>query len=326
MRSTRARCSALATALALAALPAVAQAGEEDAKTLFAAGRKHREAGDCNAAIPVFERAQKAWPEGLGALRNIAECQEELDRLASARRSWWDLRREVLASSESKYAGWAEHAEAKYAELGPTVPRLLVRLVGARAGDVRVAVDGVTIAPELVGTELERDAGVHSVEVFAGGRSIALREVSLAAGSRETVELVVDAGVVEDEPPESLPVEASPPASGMATAGYVTLGFGGLGVVGALISFAVRQSALSELEDACPDYEGGPCPDTVTAVVDRGRTASTLVNVLGAVGIAGVGIGAALLIADAVGASDETAGLWLAPLEGGAFVGVRRLF
>lgn len=311
---------ALVSALALTSLPRLAWAGEQDAKTLFAEGRRHREAGDCKPAISAFERALKAWPEGLGALRNIAECQEQLDQYASARRSWWDLRREVLKSQQKKYDGWAEHAESKYAELGPTVPRLVIRLEGARPDDVRVAIDGTTIAPELVATELERDVGVHRVEVFAGGKSIAFRSITLAAGAHETVTLAVhvDPAPIEDEEP----AEDDPPAEGLATAGYVSLGIGGLGVVGAIVSFAVRQSALSELEDACPNYAAGDvCPSSVTAVVDRGDTASLLVNVFGAVGIAGVGVGAALLVADAFGGPEETTGLVLTPLEGGAFVG-----
>ena len=98
-----------------------ARADNQDSETFFAQGRQLRQAGDCLAAITAFRRALEIKPEGLGALRNVADCEELLGQFASARNDWWNLRRAVLQSNDPKYKGWDTDAEAAYAELASKV-------------------------------------------------------------------------------------------------------------------------------------------------------------------------------------------------------------
>jgi tetratricopeptide (TPR) repeat protein len=158
-------------ALISAAAPALLAAGaEEDAKTFFARGREQRMAGNCAEAVLAFRRALEVYPEGLGALRNIAECEETLGLYASARRDWWDLRRAALQSNEAKYAGWDEDAEAHYKALAGKVGTLTIQLQGGEGNPaVRVIMDGKPLDPRLLGVGLERDTGSHTVEMFYGG-------------------------------------------------------------------------------------------------------------------------------------------------------------
>ena len=51
---------------------------ESDAKDLFARGRELRNKGDCANASPLFYKAWRIFPSGLGNLRNYAECEEQL--------------------------------------------------------------------------------------------------------------------------------------------------------------------------------------------------------------------------------------------------------
>jgi hypothetical protein len=286
---------------ALALLVGAVRATEEDARTFFAEGRRWRAEGNCREAIVHFERALAAWPEGLGALRNVAECQQELGLLASARRSYWELRKRVLKMGDPKYAGWDGEAEAAYAALGPRVARLTVVVQGRREG-VRVAVDGQTLVPELFGVELERDPGEHAIEAFYGGPTTVLRKVALGEGARETVVLEVPAAPAPT-PKEPRRDEAPRPdadaGEGLRTGAIVAFAVGGLAIVGTGAAIGVRQAAIGRIEDGCrKDGDGFRCADaSLESDASRGKTASVLVNVFGAAAVAGVGTGIALLIA-----------------------------
>jgi len=153
----------------IAALGAPAGATEEDSKTFFAQGRKLRADGNCPDAIVAFRRALEAFPQGLGALRNIAECEEQLGQFASARNDWWSLRRAVLQSNEPKYEGWDKDAESAYARLASKVAKLTVRISGEGASAAHITIDGKPLDPRLLGVELERDLGLHTIEAAYGG-------------------------------------------------------------------------------------------------------------------------------------------------------------
>jgi hypothetical protein len=305
---TRSNAPALALFLAvsLAALPAAAQ--EDDSKTLFAAGRELRAAGRCEPAIVAFRRALDINPQGLGSLRNIAECEEQLGHLASARRSYWDLRRAVLQTNETKYQGWDKDAEAAYQRLGARVPKLTVRLKGRELERVRVTVDGKPLDPRLVGAELERDLGPHTVAANYGGAAPVTKRVDLAEAARETVVLEIPDPTAAHPRPEAVPLPGEG-SSALRTAGVVALTVGGVALVGGLVSLFVRQNAAGDVEDLCPGYEDADAcvvakddVGTLESARDRAQTTSTLVTVFGGVAIAGIGAGVTLAI---LGADDD---------------------
>jgi hypothetical protein len=305
-------------------------ASEEDAKTLFAEGRRLRSAGKCQEAISAFRRALEIYPSGLGALRNIAECEEQLGMFASARRDWWDLRRAVLQTNEPKYDGWDKDAERSHGALEQKVPKVVIKLEGEDLARVKLVLDGKPLDPRLLGVEIERDLGAHTVEAFFDNVAPILKKVTLAEGAREVVTISI---------PKAQPVVAAPapvkdtgrPA--LRTAGFISLGIGGLGVIAAGVALGVRASALSSIEGGCPTYESTPCPAGLKGDYDTGTTASTLVNVFGGVAIAGLGAGAVLLVmssgaggpsgASAPAKTSRSSGpsiaVGVAPLAGGAF-------
>jgi len=317
-------CLALAATLA----PSTVRAGEDDAKTLFAAGRELRAAGKCEDAIVEFRRALEVYPEGLGSLRNIAECEEHLGKYAAARRDWWDLRRAVLQTNEAKYDGWDKDAETAYARLAPKVARVTVKLKGEKLERVKVAIDGKPLDPRLVGVELERDLGPHTVEGFYGGAAPVTEKVTLAEGGQQVVMLAIPAPSPGDTPPAG-PIGGPSPhpdgGSGLKTAGFVALGIGGVGAIGTVVAVIMRQSALASIKADCPNYEtDSNCPNADQGDVDRGKTASLLVNVFGGVAIAGIGVGVGLLIAGSssgpkpAASSGSRAWLGVTPAAGGA--------
>jgi hypothetical protein len=308
-------------------LPAWAGGPEEDAKTFFAQGRQLRAAGKCAEAIIPFRRALEVYPEGLGSLRNIAECEEELGLFASARRDWWDLRRAALQSNEAKYQGWKEDAEARYHALADKVAKLTIKLTGDSLDRVRVVIDGKPVDPRLLDVELERDLGPHTIEAFYGGAAPILKKLELTRGEREVVVLEVPQTAVGpvkgDGKPSDGGTAPAPSAFDMRTAGFVALGVGGVSAVGTAIAIGVRAGALSAIEEECTETDGRySCPESMRSNEDTGRTASTLTNVFGAVAIAGLGVGITLVIIGSSDAGPSTTGsrgasLQVGPTRGG---------
>lgn len=303
-----------------ALLTASATGRADDSETFFAQGRTLRAEGKCAEAVVVFRRALDLKPQGLGSLRNVAECEEQLGEFASARTDWWNLRRAALQSNEPRYAGWDKDAESAYARLEPKVARLTVRLAGADLDRVRVAIDGKPLDPRLLGVELERDLGPHTIEAFYGGASPVVEKRELSVGGRETVTLAIPSPpAAKPGPVASLPTEEGPRP--LRVAGIATLTVGGLGLVGAAIALGVRRSALAAFDVCAPGYQG--CPAALHDQLGKGRTASTLVNVFGVVALAGIAAGVPMVV---IGSGTSTTGepappraeLGVAPTFGGA--------
>src|SRR5277367_6189891 len=82
-----------------------------DAKDLFAQGRDLRARGNCADAVTLFRKASDLYPSGLGSLRNLAECEEQLGHFASSRRAWLDLKRSLITEDAHKYEGWSQDAD-----------------------------------------------------------------------------------------------------------------------------------------------------------------------------------------------------------------------
>jgi hypothetical protein len=284
---------------------APARADNQDSETFFAQGRQLRQAGDCPGAITAFRRALEIKPEGLGALRNVADCEELLGQFASARNDWWNLRRAVLQSNDPKYQTWDKDAEAAYSRLAGKVARLTVRVTGESLDRVRVSIDGKPLDPRLLGVELERDLGLHTVEGAYGGAAPVVEKRALTAGATETVTLVIPAPRATDKVPDPVAKAATPPIAappqpaenvGLRRAGIAALGVGGLGVVGTVVAIVVRGSALSAVNASCTPGVRCVASQDVADAYSRGKTFSLLANVFGGVGIAGIGAGVAMIV------------------------------
>jgi hypothetical protein len=323
--------AALAAALVALLVPAPARADPVlDAKDLFERGRELRVHGDCAGAVPVFRKAYALYPDGLGSARNLAECEESLGHFASARRAWLDLKRALVTHQDAKYGGWSQDADDAAARLAPKLATVTIdlKIVAGRrtapADSVKVTLDGEPLAASLLGTALERDPGRHVVQVSGEGVTAEERSVELAAGDAKHVALRVElparAGspqATSDLPPTTAPVdEGDGGGATRRTVSWIVIGVGAASLVGAGVSLAVRQSALSDVQHACPGYSG--CPSSLQPTVSRGQTASTLVTALGVTGAVATTAGIVLLL---TGPHGETkAQLTVTPTIGGAAV------
>jgi hypothetical protein len=302
-RSRRRRlfhCAALTCAV-LGIAPVASADPESEAKDLFARAHEMRKGGDCAGAVPLFRKAWRVYPQGLGSARNIAECEEQLGHYASARRAWLYIKRALLTMKEEpKYAGWDKDAEEAAKRLQPKVATVFVDVIVSspqgegpanEASGVEILMNGENLGPNLVGTPLERDPGVYKVRVQAPNAEPVSTDVSLAAGDSRRLTLRI-----VQRPPEQPPVMVDT-GGGKRTAGWVLVGVGGAALIGGFVTLAIRGGALSDLEAACGRSvsDGTPCPESRDArdAEERGKTMSTLTSILlpaGAV-LAAAGVG-----------------------------------
>jgi PEGA domain len=302
--SCRFRRLSVGAALAVAAVsvaPIARADAESDAKDLFARARDLRGKNDCAGAVPLFRKAYKVYPNGLGSLRNAAECEEQLGHYASSKRAWLDIKRALITMSQDpKYDGWDKDAQDAATRLQPKVATVFVDvIVKSPAGEgpaneksgVEVFVNGENLGTSLVGTPLERDPGNYRVRVQAQYAEPVEQEVALVAGDSKhmTLRLV--------QTPPAKPAEEIDTGKGKRTAGFVLIGVGGAALIGGFITLALRGSALSDFKGECPQYETNPtCPESARDANDRGHTMSTLTSVLIPVGAVSAAAGVGLVI------------------------------
>lgn len=307
------------------AVPASADP-EADAKDLFARGRELRANDDCGSAAPLFRKAWQIYPQGLGSLRNLAECEELLGHYASARRAWLDLKRALItALRDPKYEGWDEDAEEAAARLKPKVASFVVdvyvkspegeSLANDKSG-VELFVNGESVGTTLVGTPLERDPGTYRLRAQIAGAKPVEQEVTLSAGDNPKVTMRL---TIEPKPEPVAPRDSS----GRRTAGWIVAGIGAAALVGAGVTFLVRNGAKSELDEQCPSHTG--CSESLRDTVETGETMTTLTNVLLPVGVLGVAAGLTLVFTSGSSASAPRTGavVRVAPALGGVGVSGR---
>lgn len=294
---------AVAACLVLTTAGTASADPESEAKDLFQRGRDLRQAGDCAGAVPLFHKAWKAFPSGLGSIRNVAECEEQLGHFASSRRAWLDIKRALLTAKEDpKYAGWDKDAEEAAKRLQPKVAVVFVDVIvkspkgegpATESSGVEILMNGENLGSNLVGTPLERDPGQYKVRVQAPHAEAVTQDVTLSAGDSKRLTL----RLVQTPPEQAGPTQMVDTGGGKRTAGWVMIGVGGAALIGGFITLALRGGALSDLESACgrPIDDGVQCEGTSPAknASDNGKTFSTLTSVLLPVGgvMAAAGIG-----------------------------------
>ena len=298
----------------------VVRADPLDARDLFDQARALRLQGQCASALPLFRRAYDVDPAGLGSLRNVAECEEELGYFASARRAWLDLERALSTNNQPKYEGWEQDAALSAARLVPKLAILTIEVHAvtesgqpAQAAGIHVSVNGELLPPDVVGKPLERDPGQYVVRAEGAAPGVAQqRVVHLAAGEERQVALglVVPASADRDAMPSR--------TTTTPTAAWIAMGVGAASLVGTGVAVLERQSALGDLNaechstTACLPAENAPAENAkVQRIEERGHAAATWVNVFAIVGIIGLSSGV-LLYATARSRPSRT-GLLMSP-------------
>jgi hypothetical protein len=267
--------------------PAFAQDVTElkKARAQFQQATELERAGNWTAALQAFRE--------VGQVRmtpqvrfHIAVCEENLGRLVAALGGY------ELALSDADKVGpdFKGEVEEKVTKLRARIPKLVIER-GEGASAAAIELDGVAVGDSSIGVEVPLDPGPHAVTAKAPNRRPFESTVTLK--EEETTRLQLK---LEEIPQEQLPIgAAAAPPPEKPPSKVVPFVIGGVGVaalIGSGVLFGLRQSTLSELEDAC---EGSQCPKSIESRYDDLKFYHYGSFVTLGVGVAAVGTAGALL-------------------------------
>jgi hypothetical protein len=206
-----------------------------------------------------------------------------------------------------------QQAAEERARLLPLIPGLKIEIEGATPEAVEVRVDDEIVPKVSRGDSWPVDPGEHRVVARAGGRTVEQRlmvdtgetkRVVLKLASDELDELRTtrthgNTAVSEGSPrlvPSPRPADpwvSKTPGTTQRTVGWVSIGVGGVGLVWWGITGVAGLIQARDLDQQCPNRV---CPPAQDDELDRYQTLRTLSMMGFAIGLAGAGAGAALLL------------------------------
>jgi hypothetical protein len=296
--------------LAHASLPSVPadQKGRDEAQDLGERGVEAYANGDWEQSRHLFHRAYQLVPAPTLAIRE-ADALVKLGRLVEARETYSRVSQSrVDDESPAAFRLAVKRAAVELRNLDPLVPRLTVTLHPDDLATARVLVDGKVMDVAEYGRAQRIDPGKHHVEVFDGtGRLVFERSVELAKGDHEAVVAVLE------EPPNL------PRSSTQQTIGWTSLAVGGAGAAIGITTGLLAAQHRGNLEEQCTN---DVCPPSAQGDLDAYRSLRSASFVGYGVGLAGLGLGATLLLTSGVedaGAKSESAGIrpWIGPRSAG---------
>jgi hypothetical protein len=339
-------CKLRFTVLALtlvAVWPAMVRATDDRAKgaarELAKEGKRDFDAGRFEEAGDKFQRAYEiakvptlaVWAARALVKRGSLVVASELYRQAIqlAPNDLWIGNAQQQAQTD---------AAKELGELQPRIPRLRVRVEGAAASDVELAVDDVKIASALLGIEMPMDPGRRHIAGKRGAEAVK-QTIELGEGEHKQAVLRFTAGRAAHAPAstpsataaapvaeggQNRPLMASTPtlsetqsaaasSGAQRTWGWVAIGVGAAGLLTGAVTGIVLLSD-SGLRNSCPNNICDPSKDHSTKIYNILRYASPAGFIVGAVGAA---VGIPLLLWTPKPESEPHTGFWLGPGSAG---------
>lgn len=304
------------TSLTLCAAPRAAWAQDAAPESSADALKRAREqfgqalalqtAGDWAGALTLLKEvaAVKSTPQ---VRFNMALCEERLGRLVAA---LGDYELAAADARAEKADQVAEEVEGRLESLRQRIPKITIKR-GRGAEAAEVAIDGVSVGDQVIGTPMPTDPGPHTIEAKAPGFKPFRKSVRLGEQQTETVELVLEA---EPVPPPGMPGGGGVRSSGRSPVfGYVLGGIGIASLGASGVFFGLRAGKISDLDKACPNRT---CPSSEQqSDIDAGKLYTTIANVTLAVGVAAIAGGVVLVLTSGPSSEPSVA---LAPAPGGA--------
>jgi hypothetical protein len=284
------------------------------AEQLFREGRQAATAGDYVRACEKFAESQRLDPS-TGTLLNLGNCEEHQGHLSSAR-NYYRTALARLDASDSRVAP----ASRRLALVEERMSRLTITVPTPVPLGITIRCDGTPVPAAEFGVPSPLDPGEHVVLVSAPGHKDR-REVVLLA-EKESREMVAAPGAPEDVAPggplppvipaASAPVERSLSSFSVRTVGWIV---GGVGIAGLGLAAASGIVLLDDKKTLNAECMGKVCSGSGWLdAVNSGKTWLPINTAAWVVGIAGLGVGAYLVLANSGGARPPaTAGLAAVP-------------
>jgi len=218
-------------------------------------------------ACAAFEQSL-ALDFQMGTLYNIATCDEQIGKLASALRAYRKLARDDVNPTRKQAAA------ASVAKLEKRVAKLVIA-ISTKPNGLHVQLDGNLVDDEL-NVEIPVDAGRHAIVATVPGRPDDTHDVAIASeGERETVLLELG----------ETPVAERPGNPRVLAGKITTIASGGVLVTG-LVLGGVALSKWHHAQD-----EAGSDLDQANRDVSSTRTIGNVSTALVVVGVVGVAAG-----------------------------------
>jgi hypothetical protein len=197
-------CCALILVSNAAATAVHAQARDPAAaEVLFQDGRRLMKAGQLQQACAKLEESLRL-DAAVGTLANLAECEEQSGRTATAWQHWRQAVDQLGARDPRR-----KQALLHVAELEALLPHLQIALTGTAPSVLKIERDGVALGDASIGVALPVDPGHHVVLVTAP--ELWPRRYDLVISEQETRQLLVEPGEpLEPVAPPPLPALSSP--------------------------------------------------------------------------------------------------------------------
>jgi hypothetical protein len=309
------------SAAAAPVLPGDASADQKkQAMDHFSAGKQAIQEKNYERAAMEL-RASLDVVDSPNARLELARTLREGNRLGEA---WVEYGRVIetatkLAAKEDRYAKTADAATSERAEIEPKLAFVTVTLANAPP-KATLKVSGRTIPPEQWSGPIVAMAGaVDVILTDDSGKELARQTVSASVGQKTPVSLDANpaaapaaaaggnasAGTSDDDKPGA--ADQAQPAPDTTPHGfdktklrpyaYVAGGVGVAGFAALTIFGLMSNSALSDLQSACPPAHGG-CPPSANKgdEINNGKTYETIANIGLVAGIVGVGAGVTLFL------------------------------
>jgi hypothetical protein len=218
------RCLAVLLFLVTSIAPAAA---DSEADKLFLEGRRLLSSGDAKGACVKFHAANSRDPGAYSVLLNLGLCYEAQGRLATALK-WYRIAQNKASEAQPQTddtRGFEQAAKEKKVGLAEKVAKLTID-VSATQPDVVISVDGARVQRGDLASPVEVDAGSHTVEARAPGRSPHTETFEIADGESRSITIPA---LAESPPDEPVPT-APPPRNrrglgiGLVATGTVLLG------------------------------------------------------------------------------------------------------
>lgn len=320
MTFLRLSCGAIALAALVSAPVAQAQQATGVATELFNAGRDLMKAGDYRTACPKLEESARLDAK-VGTLARLAECEEKIGHMVSARAHW----EQALNLANAQHDDRATHVKSELSRLDGLVPKLSLSVEGTPPADLRIRIDDLDVGLGSLGVPLPVEPGTHHVVASAAGKTSWSGDV-VASQSGAVVAVHIPVLVAEPiAPPVAVVVAPAQPKETphglrpVETAGIIVAGAGVVGIAVGSVFGLVASHKNSESNAQPGGCNAGGCPPAAYALRNDARSAGDVSTAFFVVGGALVAGGAAMwIVAPKRGASTTVALLPLVGPRGGA--------
>jgi hypothetical protein len=275
----------LAVLVSVPASAAPTAANASAGQSLFDDGLRLKKAGQIPEALDKFQRSEELSPS-VGALVQIGDCYEKLDKPASAWGAYTEAKNLATRLSDPRLAEVAKRADAlapKLAHLTLAVPKI---------EGLSVTRSGTKIDPATYDTDVPIDHGRYTIEATAPNHKPWTGHLDVAPGAsaKLTIPELEPVAVSELLPP---PKPREPAASSSQRTVGIALEIGGGAILATGLVFgALTMGAWSSAEKNCPDGRCQTSAKQSDAQPDADRAStfaviSTIGVIAGAAALAG---------------------------------------